>query len=65
MRQTLCSAQQSAQQREVSIRYALTGHIHQREVSRQLGAHVHFMPHVAPFFQSEHSIARNAPHDAL
>lgn len=31
--------------------YALTGHIHEREVSYQLGTPVHFTPHVAPFFQ--------------
>jgi N-acetyl-gamma-glutamyl-phosphate reductase common form len=31
--------------------YALTGHIHEREVSRQLGHRVEFMPHVAPWFR--------------
>jgi len=31
--------------------YALTGHIHEREVSRQLGHPVEFMPHVAPHFR--------------
>lgn len=30
--------------------YALTGHVHEREVSRQLGIPVEFMPHVAPHF---------------
>ncbi|KAF9580978.1 hypothetical protein BGW38_002167 [Lunasporangiospora selenospora] len=33
------------------IPYSLTNHIHEREVSHQLGHEVHFMPHVAPFFQ--------------
>ncbi|KAG0352194.1 hypothetical protein BG005_008343 [Podila minutissima] len=33
------------------IPYALTNHIHEREVSHQLGHEVNFMPHVAPFFQ--------------
>jgi N-acetyl-gamma-glutamyl-phosphate reductase len=27
--------------------YALTGHVHEREVTRQLGHAVEFMPHVA------------------
>ncbi|NRB71859.1 MAG: N-acetyl-gamma-glutamyl-phosphate reductase [Xanthomonadales bacterium] len=31
--------------------YALTGHMHEREVSYQLGRPVHFMPHVASFFR--------------
>lgn len=31
--------------------YALTGHVHEREVSRQLGRPVFFVPHVAPFFR--------------
>lgn len=31
--------------------YALTGHIHEREVTRQLGHPVEFMPHVAPHFR--------------
>ncbi|KAF9431812.1 hypothetical protein BGZ76_011668 [Entomortierella beljakovae] len=33
------------------IPYALTNHIHEREISHQLGREVNFMPHVAPFFQ--------------
>lgn len=33
------------------IPYALTNHIHEREVSAQIGVPTHFMPHVAPFFQ--------------
>jgi len=31
--------------------YALTNHIHEREVSRHLGEEVFFMPHVAPHFR--------------
>lgn len=31
--------------------YALTGHVHEREVSEQLGFPVEFMPHVAPHFR--------------
>jgi N-acetyl-gamma-glutamyl-phosphate reductase len=31
--------------------YALAGHVHEQEVSRQLGMDVRFMPHVAQFFR--------------
>ena len=31
--------------------YALTGHVHEQEVSRHLGHPVEFMPHVAPHFR--------------
>ncbi len=31
--------------------YSLVGHVHEREVSRQLGIPVEFMPHVAPHFR--------------
>ena len=31
--------------------YALTGHVHEREVTRQLGHVIEFMPHVAPHFR--------------
>ena len=31
--------------------YALTGHVHGREVARQLGHAIEFMPHVAPHFR--------------
>lgn len=31
--------------------YALTGHVHEREVARQLGHPIEFMPHVAPHFR--------------
>ncbi|MEE2525572.1 N-acetyl-gamma-glutamyl-phosphate reductase [Hyphobacterium sp. HN65] len=30
--------------------YALTGHIHEREMAAHLGVDIHFTPHVAPFF---------------
>ena len=33
------------------IPYSLTGHIHEREISRHLGHDVRFSPHVAPFFR--------------
>jgi N-acetyl-gamma-glutamyl-phosphate reductase common form len=31
--------------------YALTGHLHEREISRHLQHRVYFTPHVAPFFR--------------
>ena len=31
--------------------YSLAGHVHEREVTRQLGHEVQFMPHVAPHFR--------------
>ncbi len=31
--------------------YSLTGHLHEREATRQLGTPVEFMPHVAPHFR--------------
>lgn len=37
--------------RDNLIPYALTGHLHEREVTRQLGHAVEFMPHVAPHFR--------------
>ncbi len=37
--------------RDNLLPYSLVGHVHEREVSRQLGIAVHFMPHVAPFFR--------------
>jgi len=36
------------------IPYSLTGHIHEREVSAQLGANVAFIPHVAVWFRGIH-----------
>ncbi len=37
--------------RDNLLPYALVGHVHEREVSRQLGVPVFFAPHVAPFFR--------------
>ncbi len=37
--------------RDNLIPYALTGHVHEREVTRQLGHAIEFMPHVAPHFR--------------
>lgn len=37
--------------RDNLLPYALTEHVHEREVSRQLGCRLFFMPHVAPFFR--------------
>ena len=37
--------------RENLMPYALADHMHEREVSRQLGVPVEFMPHVAPHFR--------------
>jgi N-acetyl-gamma-glutamyl-phosphate reductase len=31
--------------------YSLVGHVHEREVTRQLGIPIFFMPHVGPFFR--------------
>ncbi|KAF3902404.1 hypothetical protein ABW20_dc0108342 [Dactylellina cionopaga] len=36
------------------VAYSLTDHIHEREISRQLGVDVGFMPHVAVWFQGIH-----------
>ncbi|KAG9248667.1 hypothetical protein BJ878DRAFT_487262 [Calycina marina] len=36
------------------IPYSLTDHIHEREISSQLGLEVGFIPHVAPWFQGIH-----------
>lgn len=40
--------------------YALTGHVHEREVTRHLGHPVEFIPHVAPHFRGL-TIAANLP----
>ncbi|MBX3688291.1 N-acetyl-gamma-glutamyl-phosphate reductase [Dokdonella sp.] len=40
-----------AKLRDNLMPYALTNHIHEREVTRQLGLPVEFMPHVAPHFR--------------
>ena len=36
------------------IPYSLTGHIHEREASNQLGSPISFIPHVASWFQGIH-----------
>lgn len=44
--------------------YALTGHIHEREMARHLGESIRFSPHVAPFFSGLMTTVRielNAP----
>jgi N-acetyl-gamma-glutamyl-phosphate reductase len=40
-----------AKLRDNLMPYALTGHVHEREASFQLGVPVEFMPHVAPHFR--------------
>jgi len=40
--------------------YALTNHVHEREVTRQLGHEVQFLPHVAPHFRGL-TITANMP----
>jgi N-acetyl-gamma-glutamyl-phosphate reductase len=40
-----------AKLRDNLMPYALTGHLHEREVTRQLGHPVEFLPHVAPHFR--------------
>lgn len=40
--------------RDNLIPYSLTDHIHEREISSQLGAEVAFVPHVAAWFQGIH-----------
>ena len=37
--------------RDNLIPYALTGHVHEREVAHRLGCAIEFMPHVAPYFR--------------
>lgn len=49
-----------AKLRDNLMPYALTGHVHEREVTRQLGHAVHFMPHVAQHFRGL-SITANLP----
>lgn len=47
--------------------YALVDHVHEREVSRQLGRPVEFMPHVAPHFRGitlTANVHLRAPHAA-
>lgn len=50
--------------------YSLTGHVHEREVTRQLGHPVEFMPHVAPHFRgitmtANLHLAREVPLDEV
>jgi len=37
--------------RDNLLPYSLIGHVHEREVARQLGCRLFFAPHVAPFFR--------------
>ncbi len=37
--------------RDNLVPYALSGHVHEKEISYQLGTNVRFMPHVAAFFR--------------
>lgn len=37
--------------RDQIVPYSVVGHVHEREVSAQLGMRVFFVPHVAPFFR--------------
>lgn len=37
--------------RDQIVPYSVVGHVHEREVSAQLGTKVFFVPHVAPFFR--------------
>ncbi len=52
--------------RDNLLPYALAGHVHEREVARQLGRRLFFMPHVAAFFRGitvTVSVAFAAPRD--
>lgn len=40
--------------RDNLLPYSLVGHVHEREVSKQLSHPVHFLPHVAPWFRGIH-----------
>lgn len=44
------------------IPYSLTDHIHEREISSQLGVDVAFIPHVAVWFQGIHVSHHSCPH---
>jgi N-acetyl-gamma-glutamyl-phosphate reductase len=45
--------------------YSLAGHVHEREVSDQLGLKVRFLPHVAPFFRGiSLTVSARVDHDA-
>lgn len=47
------------------IPYSLTDHIHEREISTQLGAEVAFIPHVAAWFQGIHHTINIPLKDAM
>ena len=52
--------------RDNLLPYALVGHVHEREVARQLDCRVFFSPHVAPFFRGitvTASVALGEAHD--
>lgn len=56
--------------RDNLIPYALVEHVHEREVTRQLGHAVEFMPHVAPHFRgltitANLHLAQPTSHDAV
>ncbi|GAB6196399.1 N-acetyl-gamma-glutamyl-phosphate reductase [Lysobacter xanthus] len=58
------------QLRDNLMPYALTGHVHEREVTRHLGHAVEFMPHVAPYFRgltvtANIHLAAPVTHDAV
>ncbi len=51
--------------RDNLLPYSLVGHVHEREVTRQLAHPIHFAPHVAPFFRGitvTVSVSLGAPH---
>lgn len=43
-----------ARLRDNLLAYSLTGHLHEREASHQLGHSLHFIPHVAAWFRGIH-----------
>ncbi|MBX3203927.1 MAG: N-acetyl-gamma-glutamyl-phosphate reductase [Labilithrix sp.] len=56
--------------RDNLLPYALVDHVHEREVSRQLGVRIFFSPHVAPFFRgitvtASFALREATNHDAL
>ncbi|MDB4940943.1 MAG: N-acetyl-gamma-glutamyl-phosphate reductase [Labilithrix sp.] len=56
--------------RDNLVPYALTGHVHEREVRAQLGHPLFFLPHVAPWFQGitvtlSVALAEPTSHDSL
>jgi N-acetyl-gamma-glutamyl-phosphate reductase len=51
--------------RDNLLPYGLAGHVHEREMSEQLGLEVRFMPHVAAFFRGiSLTVAAQVDHDA-